>query len=585
MIDRLRETIRGALRRLRPSAPATAPLPNGAADVPEPLVVGIGMVKNEQDIIEPCVRHNLRFLDAIVLLDNGSTDATREILDALSRETGRVFTADAPRFGYHQAEWTTRLLHAAQGACFADYIVPIDADEFIAAPDHAGFLAALARIPPGGVGTLCWRTLVPTPDAADAGDDPPRTLRRRRRQERPQYCKSVLRLDGALPRGLALTQGNHDVLRDGERIVPALDLAPVALWHAPARGAGQNVAKAGIGWLAYVARNPRAREVPEGTQWRDLFDRVAAGETLSAADLTGIAQGYAQSGEIGPWPEATQPADVAWAYERRYSTGQPAPPLALLARAMEQAFGATSEQPWPTRPPSLPAAEVTAPGAFDSAWHWDHVFLDVPPLRALAARLRPASVLDIGCGIGMALAVLSRAGATDCFGVDGLPAEATALAPENYLCHDLTTKLDLGRQFDLVLCLEVAEHLPPGHDAALLDSIARHARGAILFSAAEPGQPGHGHINCRPLADWLAAWRARGWLPELLDSLALRGLASLSWLRRNPVLLLPADRVARDGTARLAAISARPFAWWGQRPGIRETLLEEPPPPDGAGYG
>jgi hypothetical protein len=40
-------------------------------------VVGITMVKNEADIIEAFVRHNLRFLDALVVVEHASADGTR----------------------------------------------------------------------------------------------------------------------------------------------------------------------------------------------------------------------------------------------------------------------------------------------------------------------------------------------------------------------------------------------------------------------------------------------------------------------------------------------------------------------------
>lgn len=42
--------------------------------------VGVSMVKNEEDIIEAFVRYNLRFLDHILVVDNGSSDSTLLIL-------------------------------------------------------------------------------------------------------------------------------------------------------------------------------------------------------------------------------------------------------------------------------------------------------------------------------------------------------------------------------------------------------------------------------------------------------------------------------------------------------------------------
>ncbi|MDE2446855.1 MAG: glycosyltransferase family 2 protein, partial [Alphaproteobacteria bacterium] len=43
----------------------------------------ISMVRNEQDIIEPFVRHNSALVDLLFVLDNCSTDHTRQILREL----------------------------------------------------------------------------------------------------------------------------------------------------------------------------------------------------------------------------------------------------------------------------------------------------------------------------------------------------------------------------------------------------------------------------------------------------------------------------------------------------------------------
>ncbi len=193
-------------------------------------------------------------------------------------------------------------------------------------------------------------------------------------------------------------------------------------------------------------------------------------------------------------------------------------------------------------------------------------------------------MLDIGCGIGAYLRLFERLGAGTVFGLDALPPEATVLGAGDYATGDLGTPIDLGRRFDLVICVEVAEHLDPAREAALIETIARHADRAIVFSAAEPGQPGHGHVNCRPLAYWLDLWRVRGWLPDARESMAMRALASLSWFRRNLVVLHRAEATAdRCGAAALLDVARRRYAWYGQAPGIRDTAFEEAPPPEG-GY-
>ena len=47
---------------------------------------GATMLRNEADIVESFVRHNLGVLDGLVAVDHGSADGTSEILAALVRE-------------------------------------------------------------------------------------------------------------------------------------------------------------------------------------------------------------------------------------------------------------------------------------------------------------------------------------------------------------------------------------------------------------------------------------------------------------------------------------------------------------------
>ena len=449
-------------------------------------------------------------------------------------------------------------------------------------PDRAAFHAALARIPPGGVGLLPWQTLVPSPDGPAA--DPPRSLTYRRAREQPLYAKAALRLDGALARGWALTQGNHAATRDGVAIPPSLTFEDIALLHAPVRSAAQIAAKTVVGWMAYMAKDPAARAGTDGYQWRTLFDGVARGEPILPETVTAMALDYAQDAAEGDWRARTVADDPGWTYQRSHSTGAPSGPLALVARSWEQSLAQPPPALTLAAPAALSDAAPAASGAFAETWHWDNLFVDVPFARFLIERFRPASVLDVGCGIGAYVTLFAQHGA-QARGVDGLPPSATALTAAEYRQHDLVAPLHLGGRFDLVLCLEVAEHLAASHSATLLDSILRHASTTVVFSAAEPGQPGNGHVNCRPLSYWLDQFRARGWLPDWPDSAGLRAVASLAWLRRNPVVLRPADQLAEDGTARLLAVAARPFAWYGQQPGIRASFLDEPAPPPGGGYG
>ena len=50
--------------------------------------LGTAIVRNEADIVEAFVRHNVALLDGIALVDHGSIDATPDIAERLVRASG-----------------------------------------------------------------------------------------------------------------------------------------------------------------------------------------------------------------------------------------------------------------------------------------------------------------------------------------------------------------------------------------------------------------------------------------------------------------------------------------------------------------
>lgn len=92
-------------------------------------VYGISVVRDEADIIGVSVAHHLsQGLDRIIVLDNGSTDGTDEILWQLAEGDERVrWRRDESPFD--QAALTTALAREAH-RLGADWVLPFDADEF-----------------------------------------------------------------------------------------------------------------------------------------------------------------------------------------------------------------------------------------------------------------------------------------------------------------------------------------------------------------------------------------------------------------------------------------------------------------------
>jgi len=92
-------------------------------------VWGIAMVKNEADIIASVIEHTFaQGVDRILIVDNGSTDGTLQLLQRLARDLPLDVGTDS-EVGYFQEHKMTALAAHARRVG-AEWIVPFDADEF-----------------------------------------------------------------------------------------------------------------------------------------------------------------------------------------------------------------------------------------------------------------------------------------------------------------------------------------------------------------------------------------------------------------------------------------------------------------------
>jgi len=241
-------------------------------------LVGVAMVRNEADVVEAFVRHNLRTLDRLLVVDHRSDDGTRDILAALVREGLPLAVEHEEGAAQRQSEVTTRLARAAFAAG-ADVVVPVDADEFLKVPSRAALERVLQSVPASLCGALAWQTYVPEAEP-EAGDAFP-TLRRRRTAEAHGLHKVVL--TGAFRDAPAAVvgYGNHTVLMTGPghdlaRTPVRLGLLPAsiaALAHLPVRSAGQIMRKVAVGWAAYQTAVKSDAELV--FHWRELVEAFA----------------------------------------------------------------------------------------------------------------------------------------------------------------------------------------------------------------------------------------------------------------------------------------------------------------------
>lgn len=172
----------------------------------------------------------------------------------------------------------------------------------------------------------------------------------------------------------------------------------------------------------------------------------------------------------------------------------------------------------------------------------------VPQLMQLVA---PASVVDVGCGVGAWLRVFQECGVGTIAGLDGEWVDAALLQipPTAFRQIDLSRRFHLGGRFDLALSLEVAEHLPPESAPLFVESLTDLAP-VVVFSAAVPFQGGVEHKNEQWPDYWAPLFARHGY--RVVDCLRRRIWNNdrvQFWYAQNLLMFVRHDR--------LGAIAAR----------------------------
>jgi len=239
-------------------------------------ILGAVAVRNGADLTEAAVRHNLAALDGLVALVHGSSDGTLAILEALVAEgLPLAVVRDDDPVGDNAAR-PARLLREAFATGDPDWVIVLDAADFLKPPSRAALERALADANPVVPVALMRQTYVPD-FGAPATDDllaPLRSARRLASEPHPAQQFAVPRAFARDAAGAAATpSASHPRI-------------PVMTAHVPVRSPGQLVADCTVARLAALAAGtPEA----EGSWIDAVYSEVRAGRALTGAFLEAAA--------------------------------------------------------------------------------------------------------------------------------------------------------------------------------------------------------------------------------------------------------------------------------------------------------
>jgi cyclopropane fatty-acyl-phospholipid synthase-like methyltransferase len=127
---------------------------------------------------------------------------------------------------------------------------------------------------------------------------------------------------------------------------------------------------------------------------------------------------------------------------------------------------------------------------------------------------KPNTLIEVGCGHGDILTGFLNMD-IDAHGLEGseaaIPYIRKRAGDVKIFIEDLRFPLKIEPKYDLVTCVEVAEHLEEEYADQFVINLV-HLSSKILITAAVPGQKGYHHINCQPSEYWHKKFEAHGYI-------------------------------------------------------------------------
>lgn len=159
----------------------------------------------------------------------------------------------------------------------------------------------------------------------------------------------------------------------------------------------------------------------------------------------------------------------------------------------------------------------------------DQQFFDKGLTDGIVNLFKPTQTADLGCSQGLYCRYLYENG----FDVDGYEgADLNGLAK-----YHTITKMDLSKpqnpmMYPLVLCLEVAEHIPAERERVFINNLCQFVGNTLIISwSNKSGAEGSGHVNCKSPKQVEKLLRNRNMKLNREKTEHLRRKATIKWFK------------------------------------------------------
>ncbi len=185
----------------------------------------------------------------------------------------------------------------------------------------------------------------------------------------------------------------------------------------------------------------------------------------------------------------------------------------------------------------ISSPEIDSNGSWCQQTLYGHTF-DIDLARGidkLCSILLVKTIYDLGCGPGWYVKFLRDRG-YDAQGYDGnrnVEEMSSRFFNNGFYCQymDLSEPVRADDHADMVLCLEVGEHIPADKENIFLDNLACNSGKYLLLSWAIPHQKGDGHVNCHTNQYIIDRMKSRNFRINVPVSILLRESSGLPWFK------------------------------------------------------